>query len=108
APGRPARAPAHRRRGSCRVRSRAPRHPDADPPVHPRGTEACGPQAPQPSRGIDPGRRDVAPGGGCGAGTDPPALTPVCALVPDRGLTGPARAVVRAALVLLTLLLTAL
>lgn len=35
-------------------------------------------------------------------------MTPVCALVPDRGLTGPARAVVRAALVLLALLLTAL
>ena len=35
-------------------------------------------------------------------------MTPVCALVPDRGLTGPARAVLRAALVLLALLLTAL
>ena len=35
-------------------------------------------------------------------------MTPVCAPGPDRGLTGPARTVVRAALVLLALLLTAL
>jgi flagellar biosynthetic protein FliP len=44
-------------------------------PVHPRGTDARGPRAPPPPRGIDPGRRDVAPGGGRGAGTDHPSLT---------------------------------
>src|SRR5690606_21794428 len=82
------------------------------PPVHPRGTEACGPQAPQPPRGIDPGRRDVAPGGGCGAGTDPQALTD--ATLPtgpvaggDVGARRTGRTAVRIVLVLTALALAA-
>ena len=63
-------------------RSCRPRHPDGRrppdrscPPVDPRGTDARGPHAPQPPRGIDPGAQHVASGGGCGAGTDHQALT---------------------------------
>ncbi len=88
APGRasqPVRRPPHHR----------PSHPARALRPSTRGTDACGPHAPQPPRGIGPGRHHVAPGGGCGAGTDHPSLTaqPVAPVgAAPRRASAPARA----------------